>query len=39
MYKIIVDGFCVGVMELTREDVIAMSCDPDIRIIKVNKEG
>ena len=36
MYEIIVDGFTVGIMELTTADVIALASDPDIRIKKVS---
>ena len=36
MYEIIVDGFTVGIMELSREEIIALSSDPDIRVKKVS---
>ena len=34
-YILIVDGFTVGVVELTKDDVIALACDKDIKIKEV----
>lgn len=36
MYRIIVDGHTVGVMELSKEDIKALASDPDIRVIKLS---
>lgn len=35
MYKIFCDNYFVGVLELTKEDIKLLLCDPDIRVIKI----
>lgn len=35
MYKIIVDGYTVGIEELTLEEVRAIETDKDIKLVRI----
>lgn len=34
-YKVIVDGLVVGILELSRDDVKALSSDKDIKVVAI----